>query len=134
MSLASGVTLPGIDSLSNPSSATALTPLNTRRCQYVSRVDEPYDGDGVWAGKRIMRAIVKKWGNSAAVRIPRGIMQAARLTLDEVVDVREHDGQIVIEPIRLGKVDLAQLPAGIASAAPLVMFHQDRIKRVIRPP
>jgi antitoxin MazE len=81
-----------------------------------------------------MRAIVKKWGNSAAVRIPRGIMQAARLTLDEVVDVREHDGQIVIEPIRLGKVDLAQLPAGIASAAPLVMFHQDRIKRVIRPP
>jgi antitoxin MazE len=60
-----------------------------------------------------MRAIIKKWGNSAAVRIPSGIMQAARLTLDEVVDVREQDGQIVIEPIRLGKVDLAQLLAGI---------------------
>lgn len=60
-----------------------------------------------------MRAIVKKWGNSAAVRIPSGIMQAARLRLDEVVDVREQDGQIVIEPIRLGKVDLAQLLAGI---------------------
>jgi antitoxin MazE len=36
-----------------------------------------------------MRAIVKKWGNSAAVRIPSGIMQAARLNLDEAVDVRE---------------------------------------------
>jgi antitoxin MazE len=60
-----------------------------------------------------MRAIVKKWGNSAAVRIPRGIMQAARITLDEVVDVREQDGQIVIEAIRLGKVELAQLLAGI---------------------
>lgn len=60
-----------------------------------------------------MRAIVKKWGNSAAVRIPRGVMQAARLTLDEVVDVREQDGQIVIEPIRLDKVDLTQLLAGI---------------------
>ena len=60
-----------------------------------------------------MRAIVKKWGNSAAVRIPSGIMQAAGLTLDEVVDVREQDGQIVIKPIRLGKVDLAQLLAGI---------------------
>jgi antitoxin MazE len=60
-----------------------------------------------------MRAIVKKWGNSAAVRIPRGIMQAARLTLDEVVDVREQDGQIVIEPIRSSKVDLAQMLAGI---------------------
>jgi antitoxin MazE len=121
----------GVDPTQHPT----LQMISAAHCrQYVSRVDEPYDGDGVWAGKRIMRAIVKKWGNSAAVRIPRGIMQAARLTLDEVVDVREHDGQIVIEPIRLGKVDLAQLPAGIASAAPLVMFHQDRIKRVIRPP
>lgn len=60
-----------------------------------------------------MRVIVKKWGNSAAVRIPSGIMQAARLRLDEAVDVREQDGHIVIEPIRAGKVDLAQLLAGI---------------------
>jgi antitoxin MazE len=60
-----------------------------------------------------MRAIVKKWGNSAAVRIPSGIMQAARLTLDEVVDIREKDGQIVIEPIGSGKAELRQLLAGI---------------------
>jgi antitoxin MazE len=60
-----------------------------------------------------MRAIVKKWGNSAAVRIPSGIMQAARLTLNDVVEVREQDGQIVIKPIRVGKIDLAQLLAGI---------------------
>jgi antitoxin MazE len=40
-------------------------------------------------------------------------MQAARLTLDAVVDVREQDGQIVIEPIRPGKADLAELLAGI---------------------
>jgi len=60
-----------------------------------------------------MRAIVKKWGNSAAIRIPNGIMQAARLTLDDVVDVREQDGQIVIEPIRSSKIDLAQLLACI---------------------
>jgi hypothetical protein len=33
----------------------------------------------------LMRAIVKKWGNSAAVRIPRGIMQAAHVGLHEVV-------------------------------------------------
>lgn len=60
-----------------------------------------------------MRAIVKKWGNSAAIRIPSGIMQAARLGLDEAVDVREQDGQIVIKPIRTRKVDLADLLAGI---------------------
>jgi antitoxin MazE len=60
-----------------------------------------------------MRVIVKKWGNSAAVRIPSGIMEAARLRLDDAVDVREQDGQIVIEPIPAAKVDLAQLLAGI---------------------
>ena len=62
-----------------------------------------------------MRVVVKKWGNSAAVRIPSGIMQAARLNLDEAVDVREQGGQIVIKPIRAGKLDLAQLLAGITA-------------------
>lgn len=60
-----------------------------------------------------MRAIVKKWGNSAAVRIPSGILKAVRLNLDEAVDVREEGGQIVIKPIRTNKVDLAKLLADI---------------------
>ena len=47
-----------------------------------------------------MRATVKKWGNSAAVRIPASVMQATRLDLDEVVDVREEAGHIVIESVR----------------------------------
>lgn len=59
-----------------------------------------------------MRVIVKKWGNSASVRIPAAIMQAARLRLDEPVDVREEDGRIVIEPVR-PEYDLEQLLAGI---------------------
>ena len=60
-----------------------------------------------------MRVIVKKWGNSASVRIPAGIMEAAHLRLDEAVDVREEGGRIVIEPIRPSEYDLAQLLAGI---------------------
>lgn len=60
-----------------------------------------------------MRVIVKKWGNSASVRIPAAIMEAARLSLDEAVDVREEGGRIVIEPIRPREYDLAQLLAGI---------------------
>ena len=60
-----------------------------------------------------MRAVVKKWGNSASVRIPTGIMEAARLRLDDPVDVREERGRIIIEPIRTDVSDLAQLPAGI---------------------
>ena len=62
-----------------------------------------------------MRAIVKKWGNSAAVRIPSGIMKAARLSMDEAVDVREQGGQIVIKPIRPGKVELIRLLEGITT-------------------
>ena len=62
-----------------------------------------------------MRAIVKKWGNSAAVRIPSGIMKAARLKVDEAVDVREQGGHIVIKPIRPGKVELIRLLDGITT-------------------
>lgn len=60
-----------------------------------------------------MRVTVKKWGNSASVRIPAAIMEAAHLTLDEVVDIREEGGNIVIEPIRPRGYDLAELLAGI---------------------
>jgi antitoxin MazE len=62
-----------------------------------------------------MRAIVKKWGNSAAIRIPSGIMKAARLSMDEPVDVRVQGGQIMIKPIRPGKVELIRLLDGITT-------------------
>ena len=44
-----------------------------------------------------MKATVRKWGNSAAVRIPGSVLRTARIDLDEVVDVREEAGRIVIE-------------------------------------
>jgi antitoxin MazE len=60
-----------------------------------------------------MRAVVKKWGNSASVRIPASVMQAMRLKLDDAVDVREESGRIVIEPARHKEYDLAELVKGI---------------------
>lgn len=60
-----------------------------------------------------MRVIIKKWGNSASVRIPVAIMQAANLSLDETVDVREEGGCIVIEPVSPGEYDLTRSLAGI---------------------
>jgi antitoxin MazE len=63
-----------------------------------------------------MRVTVKKWGNSASVRIPAAIMEAAHLKLDETVDIREEGGCIVIEPVRPARYDLAQLLAGITPA------------------
>jgi antitoxin MazE len=62
-----------------------------------------------------VKATVRKWGNSAAVRIPASVMQATRLDLDEVVEVREEAGRIVIEPIRQKTYDLDTLLKGITS-------------------
>jgi antitoxin MazE len=61
-----------------------------------------------------MRAAVKKWGNSASVRIPVAVLQAAHLDLDDSVDVREESGRIVIEPVRRKEYDLAELVKGIS--------------------
>jgi len=60
-----------------------------------------------------MRVTVKKWGNSAAVRIPASIMEAINLNLDEQVDVREEGGHIVIEPVSTRQYSLDQLLAAI---------------------
>jgi antitoxin MazE len=60
-----------------------------------------------------MRSAVKKWGNSAAVRIPAPVMETARLSLDQVVEVREEEGRIIIEPLRPQEYDLSSLIAGI---------------------
>ena len=62
-----------------------------------------------------MRTTVKKWGNSAAVRIPASVMRAARLDLGEGVDMREEAGRIVIEPVRRKTYDLETLLKGITS-------------------
>ena len=62
-----------------------------------------------------MKTAVKKWGNSAAVRIPTSVMQATQLDLDEVVDVREEAGRIVIEPVRQKTYELKKLLKGITS-------------------
>ncbi|MGH6879007.1 MAG: AbrB/MazE/SpoVT family DNA-binding domain-containing protein [Rhizomicrobium sp.] len=62
-----------------------------------------------------MKATVKKWGNSAAVRIPASVMQATHLDLDEVVDVREEAGRIVIEPVRQKTYELGKLLKAITS-------------------
>jgi antitoxin MazE len=62
-----------------------------------------------------MKSVVKKWGNSAAVRIPAAVMDAIPLELDESVDVREEAGRIVIEPVRQKAYDINALIKGITS-------------------
>jgi len=61
----------------------------------------------------IMNYYVRKWGNSAAVRIPASALAAAGLKTDDPVDVREENGRIVIEKARPEKLDIQALVDGI---------------------
>lgn len=61
-----------------------------------------------------MRTAVKKWGNSASVRIPAAVLQAAHLDLDDSVDVRKEAGRIVIEPLHRREYDLGELLKGVS--------------------
>lgn len=58
-----------------------------------------------------MQVLIKKWGNSASVRIPATVMAAASISVDQAVDVREENGRIIIEPIRAPGYDLVDLLA-----------------------
>jgi antitoxin MazE len=60
-----------------------------------------------------MRVKVKKWGNSASVRIPASVMEAAKVRLDQAVDVREERGRIIIDPVRAPVFDLDELVSAI---------------------
>lgn len=42
--------------------------------------------------------LIKKWGNSPAIRLPAAVMQAAHLRLEQAVDIRVENGRVVIEP------------------------------------
>lgn len=58
-----------------------------------------------------MRVQIKKWGNSASVRIPASLMAAAALRVDQAVDVREEGGRLIIEPLAAPSYDLDDLLA-----------------------
>lgn len=64
---------------------------------------------------------IKKWGNSASVRIPASIMAAAALHIDQAVEVRQEGGRIIIEPVKTPIYDLDELLDQMEPAT----FHED---------
>jgi len=56
-----------------------------------------------------MSVLVKKWGNSAAVRIPANVLAEAGLEIDQPVEVRQDRGRIIIEPVRTMHFELTDL-------------------------
>ena len=62
-----------------------------------------------------MEAIIKKWGNSPALRLSASLMKEAQLTLDQKVSVKVLRGKIIIEPANRKEYKLEELVAGITT-------------------
>ena len=56
---------------------------------------------------------VKKWGNSAAVRIPASLLNAVALNIGQEIVMREEGGALIIEPVPKPVYTLDELLAGM---------------------
>lgn len=56
-----------------------------------------------------MEGVVRKWGNSAAIRLPSHILEMLNLKIDQTVELHEEDGKLVIVPSRPSEVTLESL-------------------------
>lgn len=56
---------------------------------------------------------IKKWGNSAGVRIPASILRATHLEINATVQIREEEGRIILEPVPQESLSLDALLAQI---------------------
>lgn len=60
-----------------------------------------------------MNTVIRKRGNSLAVRLPASAVNVARLERDQKVQVTAEDGRIIIEPVGRVEYLLDDLLAGI---------------------
>ncbi|MBV8580367.1 MAG: AbrB/MazE/SpoVT family DNA-binding domain-containing protein [Candidatus Eremiobacteraeota bacterium] len=58
-----------------------------------------------------MRATISRWGNSLAIRLPKGVLEATRLAEGDLVDVRPEGGNLIVT--RTHRRSLDDLVAGI---------------------
>lgn len=46
-----------------------------------------------------MRTEIKKWGNSAVVRVPAPLLAELSLTVGSPIELRQENGHLVVEPV-----------------------------------
>lgn len=65
-----------------------------------------------------MRSQIGQWGNSLALRIPKYIVEALHLQLNDAVDCSVEDGVLVIKPIQaLPELSLDELLAEVVESS-----------------
>ena len=53
-----------------------------------------------------MRVELAKWGNSAAVRVPAGVLADAGMQIGQALNIRAEAGRLVLEPAQENLDDL----------------------------
>jgi antitoxin MazE len=56
-----------------------------------------------------MQSVIRKWGNSLALRLPASVLKQADMNLDQKVNIVVSRGRIIIEPSGKVEYDLSQL-------------------------
>lgn len=60
-----------------------------------------------------MEAVIRKWGNSPALRLPTSVLKEAGYRLEQKVELTVSRGRIVIQPVENVEYDLDVLVRGI---------------------
>jgi antitoxin MazE len=63
-----------------------------------------------------MEAVIRKWGNSPALRLPTAVLREAGYQLEQKVDLIVSRGRIIIQPSEKVEYDLDALINGISAA------------------
>ena len=62
-----------------------------------------------------MKAVIRKWGNSPALRLPKAAIDEAAFSVEQKVILTVTPGRIVIEPSDRVEYDLDELVEGITA-------------------
>jgi antitoxin MazE len=56
---------------------------------------------------------IQKWGNSLGLRIPKAYAEETGVAAGSEVDISVEDGELIIRPVIVRKIDLQQLLRGV---------------------
>ncbi len=60
-----------------------------------------------------METVIRKWGNSPALRLPTALLKEAGYELEQKVDLVVSRGRIIIQPSKKVEYDIDALVSGI---------------------
>ena len=66
-------------------------------------------------GGMTVEAVIRKWGNSPALRLPKSVLKEAGYRLEQTVEIVVSRGRIIIQPCQKVEYDLDSLVGGITT-------------------